>query len=363
MKEKVNRRDFLKLAGGASAMSLVPSFIGKTELFAVKDEALVLNERVESILSQVIPLSFDKQGNLMLRESRDKAGNCVVSMPTQRSKEYQKTNNRVKETKLLVVHFDGASSFRNSGKARNARNTLYGLDGNNASVHWCVDEFQINPEGNDDIGYGILQTQPASGDPNKPFKGRHVTIGVELATGRPDLNRIYTGNLLNKLGLRSNLNNLIEAGIKDIDSYSVGFEQIGWYYSSNFPSNFPPEKQISNVLSLTLATIKQFDLGPWDIVGHNEIQEKPDPGNEFMATLRFLVGIYLLEQRSEERLSASEFTVFKNYFNDIGKYLKEKSGEHRFNRWNEYIGFDKFIAGFQLRSLNYLARKLIEIEY
>jgi hypothetical protein len=363
MKEKVCRRGFLKLAGGASVAPFLSSFRRKTEFLAVENETLVLNERVESILSQVTPLSFDEQGNLMLGEYESITENCVVSMPTQRSMEYQRTNNKVKDVKLLVVHFDGASRYRNSGKTRNARNTLYGLDGNNASVHWCVDEFQIDPDGNDDIGYGILQTQPASGDPNKPYKGKHVTIGVELATGRPDLNRIYTGNLSKKLGLRSNLNDLIEAGITDIDNYSVGFEQIGWYYSRNFPNNFPPEKQISNVLSLTLAVIEQFGLSPWDIVGHNEIQEKPDPGNEFMATLRFLVGVYLLKQRRYKPLTSSEFKVFKNYFIDIGKYLKEKSGQHRFNRWNEYIGFDKFIAGLFYRNQNYMLRKLMEIEF
>jgi len=360
MKEKTGRRDFLKLIAFASATPLIPVIKRRKDVFVIDDETSPLSERVESILSNVTPLSFDKQGNLMLSDQKSKEENHVVSIPTQRSKEYKETNSKVKDVKLLVVHFDGAPRFMSSGRARNARNTLYGLDGNKASVHWCVDEFKLNPTGNIDVGYGILQTQPASGDPNTPYKGRHVTIGIELATGRPDLNRIYTNNLFNKLGIRSNLNELIEAGIKDIDNYSVGFEQIGWYYSNNFPNNFPPEKQISNVLSLTLAVIKQFDLGPWDIVGHNEIQEKPDPGDEFMATLRFLIGVYLLKQPSAKHLSVSEFSVFRDYFDDIGKYLKEKCGEYRFNKWNEYIGFDKFISEFWFRNSKPFSRNPIE---
>ena len=268
MKEALSRRSFLKLTALAASTPLLSAFTNKNEVSEINTESLILNERARLILSEMKPLSFDTEGNLVIDGQLNEIGKNVVCIPSKRSKERIKTNDKVKEVKLLVVHYDGAQRILSSGKARNAKNTLYGLDGKLASVNWCVDEFDINPEGNYDNGYGILQTQPASDDSQKPYKGRHVTIGVELATGRPDLNRIYTNDIFIKLGLKSNLSELIERGIKDIDSYSVGFEQIGWYYSSNFPNNFPPEKQIANVLSLTIAAMKHFNLSPWDVVGH-----------------------------------------------------------------------------------------------
>lgn len=353
MRERFDRRDFFKVLGLAASTPLLSAFTQKNELPRINCENFVLNEKASSILSKVTPLSFDTEGNLVINNQLGEIEKSVFCIPSRRSKERQSTNDKVKEVKLLVVHFDGAQRFLSSGKARNARNTLYGLDGKLASVNWCVDEFDINPEGNMDVGYGILQTQPASDDPQKPYKGRHVTIGVELATGRPDLNRIYTNDIFTKLGLKSNLSELIDRGIRDIDSYSVGYEQIGWYYSSNFPKNFPPEKQIANALSLTLAAMKQFNLGPWDVVGHQEIQEKPDPGDEFMATLRFLMGVYKIQQKGIDNLSFSEYFAFKKHFNNVGKYLKEKSGKNRYDCWNNYIGFEKFVNSIYYTGNNY----------
>jgi len=353
MKNEFGRRDFFNVIGLASATPLLSVFNKNNELFNIASEKLELNERARLILSEVVPLSFDEEGNLLIKGSANEAGKCVVSIPSKRSIERQATNTKVKDVKLLVVHYDGAQRFLRSWKARNARNTLYGLDGKLASVNWCVDEFDINPEGNYDLGYGIMQTQPASDDPIRPYKGRHVTIGIDLATNRPDLNHIYTNDIFNKLGLNSNLSDLVESGIRDIDSYSVGFEQIGWYYSKNFPNYFPPEKQIANALSLTMAAMKQFDLGPWDVVGHQEIQEKPDPGDEFMATLRFLMGVYALQQKGIDNLSFSEYFAFKRHFINVGNFLKEKSGVYRYSCWNDYIGFERYMNSMYYTGRNF----------
>lgn len=360
MKETLSRKDFLKLFALAASTPILSAFTKKNESLKVNSEGLVLNERVKSILSKITPLSFDSEGNININGTSDETKRSVVSIPSKRSKERQNTNNKVKDVKLLVVHYDGAQRFLNSGKARNARNTLYGLDGKLASVNWCVDEFDISSEGNYETGYGILQTQPASDDPQKPYRGRHVTVGIELATGRPDLNRIYTNDIFSKFRLKSNLDELINREINNIDSYSVGFEQIGWYYSKNFPQYFPPDKQIANALSLTMAAMEHFNLGPWDVVGHQEIQEKPDPGNEYMATLRFLIGVCALQQKGIENLSISEYFGFKTYFIKVGRVLGEKSGEQRFNSWNKYIGFDKLVQSIYFRSNSFYRKNPIK---
>ena len=148
----------MKIARLAASVPFISAFTNKTEPFQFNAESLVLNERAKRILSQVVPLSFDGEGNLEIKGRYDRKGERVVSIPTKRSIERQSTNDKVKEVKLMVVHYDGASRFRSSGKIRNARNTVYGVDGKLASVNWCIDEFDINTKGNDDVGYGILQT-------------------------------------------------------------------------------------------------------------------------------------------------------------------------------------------------------------
>ena len=107
-----------------------------------------------------------------------------------------------------------------------------------------------------------------------------------------------------------------------------------------------------------LAAMKHFDLSPWDVVGHHEIQEKPDPGNEFMATIRFLAIAYELQRKEMNNLSPSEYLALKRYFIRVGDYMKEKSGQIRYNSWNNYIGFENFVDNMYYAGNNFRIRKL-----
>ena len=331
----MSRRDFLKLTGFASAGVLLPREINRDPLYS---------ERLRKIFDLYTPLGFDTEGNLKVEPAfHEDVSQLVAQRPTRYSLETSVESNLVMGVKLLVVHFDGADKD-NRGKPRTAQSTINGLNGNYASTHWCVDEYPINPNGDERVGFGIVQTQKASGVEQRPYQGAHVLIGINLKTKAPDVTRIKTMERFEKLGIKSNLKELIAAGDNDYDKFSVGFEQVGARFSIGFPSNFPSERQIANVLSLTIAAMKQFGLKAWDVVGHKEIQEKDDPGAEFMATLRFLLGVAAIRKNIPSRL-VFEGGSRTEYFDKIRDYLIILRGEEAYKRWESYMGFEDFVVG------------------
>lgn len=333
----ISRRDFLKMAAFASAGLIVPR-----EVLPLKPT----HERLSAILELYTPLSFDKAGNLMILPKHREGGvmRPVSLIPTRYSQEKSVESNLVAAVKLLVVHFDGADK-EGKGGVRTAASTVNGLNGAyTSSTHWCVDEYPLNPWGDEQKGFGILQTQIASGIPDRPYQGAHVLIGINLKTGAPDVNRIKTLARFEKLGINSNLKELVEAGDNDYDKFSVGFEQVGARFSIGFPSNFPTDRQIANALSLTMAVMNQYGLRAWDVVGHQEIQEKDDPGAEFMATLRFLLGVAAIKRYVPDSL-VFEGKSKEEYFEKLKQYLITLRGETAFGLWSDYIGFDDYLAG------------------
>src|SRR3989344_9478910 len=166
MSERLGRRQFIELGFKAPIALSLPGFLTEGEI----DETLVLNERVAEIVSLVEPLSFDSVGNLVVervsKEEPDvKVFKRVETIPTQ----YSMTETRkVNKVELLVVHYDGNDRFwdvAGTKVERHAESTVWLLDRNGFSAHWCVDGFPIarklkGVEG----GYGVLQTQPGSKD-------------------------------------------------------------------------------------------------------------------------------------------------------------------------------------------------------
>ncbi len=252
-----------------------------------------LTPEVENILSLQPELSFDEGGDLYFNEASGEE-NPVLTIETERHLIYP--YEQLGDVKFFVIHYDGAPQTFSSGAYRTVLNTMNGLNREgNPSVQFCVDPYPVNDEFVDNNGVGIIQSQ-ATGP--VPYKGRHVMIGYDLNTGREDLNRVRTADLYEQMGVGQDFVDFIRAGNKDFDSFSLGLEQVGTNYSYNFPDQFPPNQQIANVLALVEAASERYGLTAWDIVGHHEIQEKGDPGDEYMLTLRFLLGLsYLLEEQ------------------------------------------------------------------
>jgi hypothetical protein len=126
------------------------------------------------------------------------------------------------------------------------------------------------------------------------------------------------------------------------NSVTLGFEQTGTRFSKNFPNNFPENQQTANVFGLCLAVSRQYNLGPWENVGHHEIQEKSDPGDEYMALIRYLYGVSSIAGMVNRSLVFGRDSNIE-YFNKTKEYFIARAGQDRYNNWNNIYGMDNFI--------------------
>ncbi len=285
-------------------------------------------------------MNFDENGQLYYEEEGDI--NPVMTVETDRHLIYP--YEQLNDVKFFVIHYDGGPQTFVSGAYRTVLNTMNGLNREgNPSVQFCVDSYPVNDEFVGNYGVGIIHSQ-ATGP--IPYKGRHVMIGYDLATGREDLNRVKTADLYEELGVGQDFVDFIRAGNKDFDSFSLGLEQVGTNYSVNFPEQFPPNQQIANVLALVEAASERYGLSVWDIVGHHEIQEKNDPGDEYMLTLRFLLGLsYLLDEQLPDDFLETDDPY--DYFVSLRDYSIARMGEERYSDWNEIYDLDGVIKWFE----------------
>jgi peptidoglycan/xylan/chitin deacetylase (PgdA/CDA1 family) len=304
----------------------------------------LLGSEVKEIFSLVPNLTLDQEGNLFFENDREEL-RPVLLLETERHLTYP--YEPVQDVKFFVIHYDSAPLKLVSGDYRTVFNTLNGLNRKEKpSVHFCVDPYPITDDLTQEDGLGLILSQ----QPNEiPYKGRHVQIGINLETGAEDVDRVKTARLYEEVGIGSRFVNFVDSGEKDFNSYSLGVEQIGTNYSLNFPEQFPPNQQISNVLALSKAVASRYDLTVWDIVGHNEIQEKSDPGDEYMLTLRYLLGLSHAQDNSEfpeDFLggdSPSEFLL------KLRNYSIAKMGEGRYEVWNEIYGLDEVLRELELK--------------
>jgi hypothetical protein len=246
--------------------------------------------------------------------------------------------------KFFVIHYDGGPLKLASGDYRTVFNTLNGLNREGKpSVQFCVDPYPITGDVNQNGGLGIILSQ----EPNEiPYRGKHVQIGINLETGAKDVNRVKTARLYEEIGVGSNFIDFVNSGEKDFNSYSLGVEQVGTNYSINFPEQFPPKQQIANMVALSKAVADRYNLNIWDIVGHGDIQEKSDPGDEYMLTLRYLLGLAYVKGTDEFPEDFLDGENFYDFLIKLKKYGISKMGEDRYMQWNEVYGMEEVLRTF-----------------
>ncbi len=300
----------------------------------------ILSPEVKEILSIQPELSFDENGKLYYEE--DESTNPVLTVETDRHLSFP--YEQLSDVKFFVIHFDGAPQTLASGEYRTVLNTINGLNrSGKPSVQFCVDSYPVSDEFVDKNGVGVILSQ-ATGP--MPYKGRNVIIGYDLETGREDLNRVKTADLYEQVGVGKDFVDFIRAGYKDFESFSLGLEQVGTNFSINFPEQFPPNQQIANVLALVEAASERYGLSVWDIVGHHEIQEKGDPGDEYMLTLRYLLGLsYLLDEQLPDDFLETDDPY--DYFVKLKDYSIARMGEDRYMQWNEIYGMEEVLRVFE----------------
>lgn len=326
-------------------------FTGEDELGSIEEEEAVtemetedaehiqIPQEVQEILSLEQELSFDDEGQLLF-ENEEGEEVPILTFETERHLTYP--YELVKEVKFFVIHYDGAPQTFTSGNYRTVFNTLNGLNREgNPSVQFCVDSYPISTEVVDGEGLGVIHSQKTN---SIPYKGRHVQVGIELSTGREDINRIKTARMYEELGVGANYADFVDSGNKDFDSYSFGVEQVGTNYSINFPDQFPPRQQIANIMALTKAIALEYNLSAWDIIAHHEIQEKSDPGEEYMLTLRYLLGVAYMLDESEFPENFLETEDPYEYLAKLREYATMRMGEERYGNWNDIYEMDNVIS-------------------
>ena len=294
-----------------------------------------LSEEVFEILEKTPKMNFDDQGNLYFQEKGSDLVKEVLVVETERYKVLP--YKELSDVKFFIIHYDGAPEIRMpTGEKRTVFNTLNGLNGNFLSVNFCVDSYPLSNEIIEGRGLGVIQSQK----PNEiPYEGRQIYIGHDT-DGRPDLNSVYTSKFFSDLGVDTELVPFVESGNKDFNSYSLSLEQVGMDFSKRFPDSFPPVQQLANVLGLVKAACERYEIKAWDVVGHHEIQEKADPGDEYMLTLRYLLGIeYIIEGENLPHDFLGTDTP-QEYFSKLREYAIAKMGEERYMVWNEIYGMD-----------------------
>jgi hypothetical protein len=310
-----------------------------TESSRVED---VLSETTKEILSLKQELSFNQEGNLYFENSDGEIA-PVLMFETERHLTYP--YEPLNEVKFFVIHYDAGPLTLSSGAYRTVFNTLNGLNREaKPSVQFCVDPYPITDELVENEGLGVILSQR----PNSiPYKGRHVQIGINLETGAEDVNRINTADLYEGLGVGSKFVEFVNSGNKDFNSYSLGVEQVGTKFTTNFPHQFPPNQQIANILALSEAVASRYDLSVWDIVGHHEIQEKSDPGDKYMLTLRYLLGLSYEANPDKFPEDFLEAESLYDYFSTLREYAISQIGEERYARWNEIYSMDEVLESLE----------------
>lgn len=296
------------------------------------------SEATKEILSLSPNLEFDQQGNLYF-ENGDGEMTPVLTFETERHLTYP--YKPVNEVKFFIIHYDAGPLTLSSGAYRTVFNTLNGLNrAAKPSVQFCVDPYPVSDEVVGNEGLGVILSQR----PNTvPYKGAHVHVGINLETGAEDQNRIKTARVYEELGVGSRFVDFVNSGNKDFDSYSLGVEQVGTRFATNFPDQFPPNQQIANLLALSEAVAARYDLSVWDIVGHHQVQEKSDPGDKFMLTLRYLLGLSYDANPGKFPDNFLEADNLHDYILTLREYAMLNLGEDRYEVWDEIYGMDKVL--------------------
>ena len=304
---------------------------------AMQAPLLPQDSRAARVLSLVTPMRITESGRLEYFDQGLKGFTPAALMESHRHQIYPYTP--VKRVDFFIIHYDAFPNLKADGKPGTVQSTVANLnDIRMASVNYCVDSYPITHNISEKQGMGVIMaTLPA----NPPFKARHTAISISLEKGL-DLNSQKTADLMAQLGISTRLTAFNEDKTKDLDSVSLGVEQSGNDFSKVFPANMPPDREIANLLSLTAAVARQYDLKIWDILGHNEVQQKPDPGNEYMTILRFLLAQLYLQQEDlfPENFLGDEPATF---FARLKDYAISLIGEQGYQRSLNWLGAEEAI--------------------
>ncbi|MEA4811026.1 MAG: N-acetylmuramoyl-L-alanine amidase [Anaerolineaceae bacterium] len=328
----MNRKFIQLLALGVVGLSLFCGLAAPvTKVDARPVGSFLQGGKANTILAMITPMRITEAGVLEYLDVNTKTYTSAGLIESHRHLIYPYSP--VKRVDFLIIHYDTFPNLRSDGKPGTVQNTVANLnDGRMASIHYCVDSYPISSQNKPGMGMGVLMaTQPAA----LPYRARHTAISVSLENG-VDPNSQQTAELMEKLGILNKLSQFNLDKKKDMDAVSIGIEQSGNDFSKHFPLNMPPEREIANLLSLIIAASHRYSLKIWDILGHNEIQQKPDPGYEYMTILRLLLARLYFEKQS---LFPKNFlgVEAQDFYDDLKQYASAAMGEQNYEKVLDWL--------------------------
>ena len=323
----------------------------KTEWPNIDIEALP--ENVKEIMELAPKSEIDDHGylNLIDGEGHKKA---VPLAQTLWNINHSRSRDRLQTTDIAGNPFDWAIVLHWFGNSESFSRTVdhfitHGFDSlrtvddiqMRTSAHFLIDENPpVTGKPKPDDPVSILQTQKPDSD-GTPFMGAHLA-GIYLAADKQYFVRSLYHLGYQEPGVHSILQEMYEVAPSNPNKRSIGVEISGSFFDS--PENMPSNQKIANVVSTVWAIMKRYDIPALNILGHNEIDlKKSDPGKQFMATIRHLIGIKALLENdpqmkdlvfgqfmdeNENREGAS-----KKYFDFVRDYLVITSTPEKVYEW------------------------------
>ena len=338
---QISRRDFLKTISASLAAFGLPALVRRD--FGIPLARPRLNfddlpDRIRKILS-CLPFTYiDQRGLLYVRETGSNSLQQVPLARTQWNLEFDHTWDRLvaKAPWGIVLHWygDKDSYDRSIEGYLRGFDSLRSEDGQmiRTSAHFVVgstDPGSAQGLSGEQIGY--LQTQLPDLD-GTPFIGSHLgpLDYVGYNAGQHYFVKALDRLSHEKPGRWHLLQEMYQGDQIDPNFRTIGIEIAGYDFDSQ--ENYPEDQKIASVVALVLALMRRYNLPANSIVGHHELQlGKADPGKQFLALIRFLIGVKALLDDdpllwdlvfgSVDPFGLDPVSVVYNYFQLVRDYL------------------------------------------
>jgi hypothetical protein len=300
------RRAFLKLAGLQLAAFALPWDKAFASSFGAIQPRLRLEDlpaRLLSILTRISQLQVSPDGYLFIVSQPKGELNQMPLTPTEFNRENSKRWHKL-ETQLpwgIVLHWFGDDQNYDRSVTGYLRgfDSLREINGEEirTSAHFLVGpDDPSKPAALEGRAIALLQTQFPAQD-GIPFMASHLQSLDYLGHKH---GQQYFVKALDRLALEGSfkrhlIQDLYKGKQIDPNRRTLGIEITGNRFDSL--EGMPTDQQIANVVSLVRALMIRYRIPSNALLGHHELQlGKADPGKNFLALIRFLIGVLALSE-------------------------------------------------------------------
>jgi hypothetical protein len=358
----IGRRNFLKIVG--SSLAALPYNL--LSLYKPGDHSVdlpyinldVIPNGMREIIQRIPKAVIRPDGLLWIWDSGRREYRQSQLVPTQWNIERNNPFERLFIDKSwgIVLHWFGVSFNGDQSLAGYMR----GFNGmrqvgeyhTKTSAHFLVGDTPADEiDDQDRTQVGIIQTQLPDSD-GIPLVASHLS-GLDHQAHQAK--KQYFVRAYYELGyanpsIHSILTEFYDGPKLDPNYRTIAIEMTGLNFDQK--ESAPSVQQLANVVGVIYALMARYQIPAMNILGHHEIElRKPDPGKNFMALIRYLIGIYALYLRDWEFFKlvfgnfisegqepwsgvTQYFQFIRNYFIAIGLPDQVYQWERSVNYWN-----------------------------